>query len=129
MNRSTSPEDFIQAYEQALGTQDWRQVESLVHGDVCVTFSNGEVYKGRDKVGRAFTQNFTLIKDEDYSISNLHWVHNDGNVAVYLFDFHWTGIINDKQAGGSGRGTSVLIKEHGEWKLLVEHLGPKPTAL
>ena len=122
-----NPEDFIQAYEQALRTQDWKQVEPLVHSDVCVTFSNGSVHKGKDEVGRAFTRNFSLITDEVYSISNVHWVHKDNNTAVYLFDFHWTGIINDRQASGSGRGTSILVKENEQWKLLVEHLGPMPA--
>ena len=121
------PEDFIQAYEQALRTQDWKQVEPLVHSDVCVTFSNGSVHKGKDEVGKAFIRNFSLIKDEVYSISNVHWVRKDDNTAVYLFDFHWTGIINEKQASGSGRGTSVLVKENEQWKLLIEHLGPKPA--
>ena len=125
MNRSTSPEDFIQAYEQALGTQDWRQVEPLVHEDACVTFSNGTVHKGKSQVQAAFERNFSLINDEKYSITNVHWVMKGSDTAVYLFDFHWAGIINDRQTSGSGRGTSVLIKEHGVWKLLIEHLGPK----
>ena len=119
------PEQFIQAYERALGTQDWHQVELLVHDNACVTFSNGSVHKGKDEVGKAFTRNFSLIMDETYSISNVHWVHKDNNIAVYLFDFHWTGVVNDKQASGSGRGSSVLIKENEQWKLLIEHLGPK----
>ena len=121
------PEDFIQAYEQALRTQDWDQVAPLVHNDACVTFSNGSVHKGKDEVGKAFIRNFSLIKDEVYSISNVHWVRKDDNTAIYLFDFHWSGIINEKQACGSGRGTSVLVKENEQWKLLIEHLGPKPA--
>ena len=127
MNRSMNLEDFIQAYEQALGTQEWSQVEPLVHQDACVTFSNGAVHKGKDEVGKAFTRNFSTIKDETYSISNVHWVRKDDNTAVYLFDFHWTGIINEKQTSGSGRGTCVLIKDDEQWKLLIEHLGPKPA--
>ena len=121
------PEDFIKAYEQALATQDWGNVEPLVYNDACVAFSNGSVYKGKDEVGKVFTRNFSIIRDEVYSISNVHWVHKDDNTAVYLFDFQWSGIINDKQASGSGRGTSVLIKVSDKWQLLVEHLGPKAT--
>lgn len=123
--KQMKPEDFIQAYEQALATQDWGHVEPLFHKDVCVTFSDGSIHKGKNEVKQAFERNFLLIKDEKYSISNVHWVHKDGNTAVYLFDFQWSGMINGKQANGSGRGTSVLINENGRWKLLVEHLGPK----
>jgi ketosteroid isomerase-like protein len=119
------PEEFIRAYETALASQDWRRVEPLVHADACVTFSNGSVHKGKVEVKKAFEQNFSIIKDEKYSISNTHWVIKNYETAAYLFEFNWSGIINDKPASGSGRGTSVLINKNGKWQLLIEHLGPK----
>jgi hypothetical protein len=51
----------------------------------------------------------------------------DTETAVYLFDFNWSGIINDKPASGSGRGSSVIVRHEDKWQLLVEHLGPKPA--
>ena len=122
-----SAEEFIRAYEQALATQDWINVEPLVHENACVTFSNGTVHKGKSAVRKAFEGNFSIIKDETYSISNVHWVIKDTETAVYLFEFNWSGLINDQPASGSGRGTSVLIKESDKWQLLVEHLGPKAS--
>lgn len=119
------PEEFIHAYERVLGTQSWDNVEPLVHEDACVTFSDGTVHKGKSQVRAAFERNFSLIQNEKYSISNVHWVMKDSNTAVYLFEFQWSGIINEKPASGMGRGTCVLIKENEQWKLLVEHLGPK----
>lgn len=122
-----SPEEFIRAYEQTLATQNWMNVNLLVHNNACVTFSNGTVHKGKPEVRTAFEMNFSLIKDEEYSISDMHWVMIGSEMAVYLFDFSWSGIINDQQASGSGRGTSVLIRENDKWQLLVEHLGPKAS--
>ena len=122
-----NPEEFIRAYEQALATQDWTRVEPLVHPDACVTFSNGTVHKGSSQVKAAFEKNFSSIKDEKYSITNAHWVMKTNGAAAYLFDFHWSGIINDKPAHGSGRGTSVIVRDGDTWQLLVEHLGPKPS--
>ena len=119
------PEEFIRAYEKALATQDWSRVEPLVHADACVTFSNGTVHKGKSEIQKAFEKNFSLIKDETYSIANVHWVLKNAGAAVYLFEFNWSGLINGQPAKGSGRGTSVLINEGGEWQLLIEHLGPK----
>lgn len=120
-----NPDDFVSAYEQALATQDWAAVEPLIHDDVCVTFSTGTVHKGKDAVRRAFEQNFAAIEDEDYRISNIHWILRNKDVAIYLFDFHWTGRLNGQTARGSGKGTSVLRASNGQgdWRLLVEHLG------
>lgn len=122
-----TPEEFIRAYENALASQDWGQVEPLVHAEACVTFSNGTVHKGKAEVRKAFEHNFSLIKDETYSMRDVHWVLKNDLTAVYLFEFNWSGIINGKPAQGAGRGTSVLIKEDGAWRLLVEHLGPKAS--
>lgn len=122
-----TPEEFIRAYESALASQDWGQVEPLVHAEACVTFSNGTVHKGKAAVQKAFEHNFSLIKDETYSMRDVHWVLISDLMAVYLFEFNWSGIINGKPAQGAGRGTSVLIKEDGAWRLLVEHLGPKAS--
>ncbi len=120
-----NPEEFIKLYETALGTQDWKAVEPLVSENVSVTFSNGTVHIGKENVKKAFEKNFRLIKNEKYAVENIKWLVKDENYAVYLFEFHWTGIIDGKSVSGNGIGTSVLIKEDAKWKLLTEHLGRK----
>jgi ketosteroid isomerase-like protein len=117
-----TPDDFVRRYEAALASQQWRAVDPLVHDDVCVTFSNGAVHKGKSAVRRAFEANFAAIEDEQYRISNIHWVLRLESFAAYLFDFQWSGRINGQEAHGGGRGTHVLVYDGG-WKLLVEHLG------
>lgn len=118
-----TPDDFLQKYESALATQDWAQVEPLIHADVCVTFSSG-TYFGKAEVKQAFSKNFAIIKDERYSISNVHGVIKDLSFAVCIYNFQWSGQIGGKPASGRGRGTAVLKNEEGSWLLLVEHLGP-----
>ena len=118
-----TPDDFLQKYESALATQDWDQVEPLMHADVCVTFSSG-TYLGKAEVKQAFSKNFAIIKDERYSISNVHWVIKDLSFAVCIYNFQWSGQIDGKPASGRGRGTAVLKNENGSWLLLAEHLGP-----
>jgi ketosteroid isomerase-like protein len=118
-----TPDDFIRRYEAGLASQQWHSVDPLLHDEVCVTFSTGAVHKGKAAVRRAFEANFAAIEDEQYHISNLHWVLQSEGIAVYLFDFHWSGRIKGQDAQGNGRGTSVLVRVGVDWKLLVEHLG------
>jgi ketosteroid isomerase-like protein len=118
-----TPEEFIPLYERAL-SQGWDAVDPLIHKDACVTFSTGTLHVGKPAVRRAFEGNFAAIADEDYRVSNVHWVHRGPEMAVYLFDFRWTGNVRGRPASGAGRGTSVLHRDDEGWKLLVEHLGP-----
>lgn len=121
--RTMLPEQFIEAYKAALATQQWANVEALIHKNACVTFSNGAVHNGISAIQAAYERNFALIKNEDYQMSNLHWVLKTETTAVYLFDFSWRGIINGQSASGAGKGTAVIVFEEGQWKLMAEHLG------
>lgn len=118
-------EQFVKDYERALATQDWAVVEPLVHHDACVTFSNGTVHVGKQAVKAAYLRNFSLIKNETYTVFNLRWILKSEQIAVYLFDFSWKGLIDGNPAEGSGRGTTVISRQTGVWQLLAEHLGPR----
>jgi len=124
-SKSMNPEDFVAQYEAALTTQKWEQVDPLIHRECTVTFSNGSCHQGKEKVRDAFQRNFDLIKDEEYSISDLHWIIKDEDFAVFTYSFSWSGKIGGEDASGTGRGTSTLIREGGTWQLVSEHLGPK----
>jgi len=117
------PDDFISHYEKALGTQDWGNIEPLMHDNVSVTFSNGKVHLGKQNVQMAFENNFSIIRNEEYKISNVEWLIKEVNFAVYLFKFNWKGMVNGKSVAGSGVGTSVIVEDNSTWKLITEHLG------
>ncbi len=117
------PEEFLNQYKSALATQNWEEVSPLIHEDACVVFSSG-THKGKREVKQAIEKNFALIKNETFSISNVHWVQKTDSFAVLLFNFHWSGLINENPAKGTGRGSSIIVKEKGKWQLLIEHLGP-----
>ncbi|MEL6413393.1 MAG: nuclear transport factor 2 family protein [Pseudomonadota bacterium] len=121
-----SPNEFVRDYERALATQTWEAVRPLIHQNATVTFSNGAVHKGKTTVRIAYENNFEKIKNETYTISNVHWVLETENSATYTFDFQWVGLINGKAASGAGRGTAVLVRMQDKWQLIAEHLGPCP---
>jgi ketosteroid isomerase-like protein len=95
-----------------------------MHPDVCVTFSNGKSFRGREEVGEAFSANFSLIEDERYEIADVHWIAKDECHAACAYVFRWSGVIGGEPAEGAGRGTTLLTNEAGSWLILAEHLGP-----
>ncbi|MDP6570730.1 MAG: nuclear transport factor 2 family protein [Candidatus Marinimicrobia bacterium] len=82
-----TPEKFLTHYKSVLACQDWNKVSSLIHEDVCVVFSIG-THKGKAEVRKAFEKNFSLIKGEIFSISNVHWIQKKNDYAAFLFNFH-----------------------------------------
>lgn len=109
-----TPEHFVKEYEKALSSHGWEAVDHLIHEDASVTFSDGGVYKGKAEVKKAFERNFALIMSEKYSISDVCWVGKFSETAVFHINFQWEGVVNGKHVSGSGRGTSVLVKDRGK---------------
>ena len=116
-------EEFIEKYEAALAAQDWNQISPLIHDNCVATFSEG-TYKGKLQIESAFRKTFDLIKDEAYKLSSIHWAMKTESIAVFTYNFNWSGIINGESASGGGRGTSTIINNDGKWQLIAEHLGP-----
>jgi hypothetical protein len=118
-----SPQAFIAAYEMALATQTWEKVAPLIHEQCVATFGEG-TFIGKVEVESAFRETFSLISEEKYTISNIHWIQETDNFAAFIFQYSWSGIVDHKFTSGSGRGTSILTNENGRWQLICEHLGP-----
>jgi hypothetical protein len=113
----------MNGYESALATQEWLKVAPYFNENASVTFSNG-TYVGLNAIREAFEENFTLIREEAYAISNLQWPLRSEFVAVCIYHFSWQGLVNNSPASGGGRGTTVLANLQGTWAIVSEHLGP-----
>ena len=116
---------FLQAYEQQLATQDWAQLAEFVHDEAIFIFSEG-TFRGKEEIGAAFTKTFNLIKEEKYWLENVEWLIETEEVASCIYNFNWQGIINGQAMSGGGRGTSILRRVNGRWRIIHEHLGPHP---
>jgi len=123
---NATPQQALAAYEKALASYDWEQIAPLIHPDACFLFSTGS-HHGKEAIGVAMRRVFSLISDERYRISALHWGHIGADIACASYRFDWQGVIDGELASGAGRGSCTLLRDevHG-WRLLSEHLGPLP---
>lgn len=119
-----SAQVFIEAYEAALRTQDWGEVAPLISDQAIVVFSDGSIHMGKEAIRSAYERNFATIKNEEYRVENVRWLTETTDIAAYMFDFHWNGLIKGREASGAGRGTAVLVREEDQWLLVGEQLGP-----
>ncbi len=116
-----SPEDFMQVYEDVANSGNFERVKALISDDALYWFSDGS-YTGVSKIQLAFEKTWNTIKNENYSISELKWLHKAQDCAVCIYNFNSTGIIDGKFRQTRGRGTNILKKFADGWKIIHEHL-------
>ena len=117
-----SPNEFLEQYEAATGAQDLEGTLSLIAEDAIYLFSNGTSHVGKPAIRQALASNFASIKDEIYRLNNVRWVASSDSVAVCVYEFNWSGVIDGRPASGHGRGTSAIRKVDGDWFVSHEHL-------
>jgi ketosteroid isomerase-like protein len=115
-------DEFMLAYERATNSHDVEATLSLIDEDAVYLFSDESVHVGKGAIGKVLTRNFDLIEDESYSIQNVKWLADSGDVAACVYDYSWSGVINGELASGCGRGTTILRRNDDGWKVVHEHL-------
>lgn len=117
-----SAQECLVAFEAALAKRDLNSALGLLTDDVAFFYSNGSAHWGRDAVRAAIKSNFDSIKDDNYATRDHVWLARSDGAASVIYSFAWTGTINGKQAGGRGRGTTILRREPAGWRIAGEHL-------
>ncbi len=116
---------FISEYERRTNTHQFAQVAELIAEDAVYWFSSGS-YRDLSEIGAAFEATWKLIQNEVYTISEVEWLTVGEDSATVLYRYHWKGLIDGKESQGFGRGTNVLRKTKSGWKIVHEHLSPRP---
>jgi ketosteroid isomerase-like protein len=112
---------FVCQYEQATNRHDFDQLAPLIADDATYWFTEGS-YHGLNAIQAAIERTFATILDEVYEITDLKWVAVTDDLAVCRYRFRWSGVVDGKPASGQGRGTNVVTKRNGAWKMSHEHL-------
>lgn len=112
---------FMARYEQANNSHDIDRVAPLIAEDATYWFSDGS-YQGIAAITSAIERTFASIRDEVYQISELEWVVLSREAAVCRYRFRWEGLIDGTPKSGRGRGTNVITRCDGTWRMLHEHL-------
>jgi uncharacterized protein (TIGR02246 family) len=117
-----SPTEFMHAYEAATNAHDLEGTLALIADDAVYLFSDQSSHVGKDAIRAVLQANFVAISNETYSIHELRWLAESDEVAACVYAFDWSGEIDGKPARGNGRGTSVLRRVDGSWRVAHEHL-------
>lgn len=124
---AASPEAAFDDYILRTNTHDFDAVEPLVDERAVYWFRDDE-HRGVAAVRASFDATWAIVKDERYSVHDVHWLARDGRTAVVLYGYCWAGLVEGKPRSGGGRGTNVLVNRGGVWRIAHEHLTPYNAA-
>ncbi|UXN69536.1 nuclear transport factor 2 family protein [Devosia neptuniae] len=124
MDRAT-PEAVMAAYAELINQHDFELLTSLIDDDATFWFSSGS-YHGMESVRAAFERTWQRLSDERYWLEDVRWIAKADAAASCIYSFHWQAVIEGQLAQGSGRGTTVLGKRRGVWRIAHEHLSAFP---
>lgn len=117
-----SPTEFLRRYEAATCAHDLEGTLDLIAEDAIFLFSDHTSHVGKSAVRKVLAANFEAIRDEAYRLENLHWIASSDDMAVCVYEYRWSGVIEGQPKSGRGRGTSVLRRENEAWLVAHEHL-------
>ena len=97
-----SPSDFMNEYEAVTNAHALDALLELIADDAIYLFSNQTAHVGKPAIRRAIQANF--------------------EAAACVYEFEWSGTVNGVLVSGQGRGTTVIRRTDGQWKVAHEHL-------
>ena len=112
---------FIQRYVDATNSHDFTHVEPLLLPDAVYWFNKNES-KGIAAIKKNFESTWSYLPDEVYGIEKVQWLSVQKNSASCIYEYTYQGTHAGKPVKGRGRGTSVLVRQNGQWRIAHEHL-------
>jgi ketosteroid isomerase-like protein len=120
-------ETFLEAYEKAANRRDFANAMPLIADSAEFWFTNG-TFKGKAEIQKAFEDTWVTIKDETYTISNVQWVATNYWVSACTYIFKSDGMVDGKRQIYEGKGTNVLARLDGSWRVVHEHLSKEEVS-
>ena len=116
-------EAVLALYGERINNHRFDDLVELISDEATFWFSEGS-YSG-EAIRRAFERTWGQVADEHYWLEDMRWIALSESAASCIYRFRWRGMVGGEMHEGSGRGTSVLRKEAGGWKIVHEHLSPE----
>jgi uncharacterized protein (TIGR02246 family) len=120
-DRANQLAPFMAEYERAANSHDIGRVLPLIAEDATYWFTDGS-YRGREEIAGALERTSATIHEEVYEIRELEWVALTEELAACRYHFFWRGVVDGQPSSGRGRGTNVLVRRDGAWRVQHEHL-------
>lgn len=112
---------FLEAYAEAVNSRDFSQMAPFIADQATFWFANRE-YNGKANLENAFEDTWANIQNEAYIISDVQWIASSYWVANCTYRFKFDCKVDGKRQFYEGRGTNVLRRIDGSWRIVHKRL-------
>lgn len=117
--------DFLSEYIRRTNSHQFDAIAPLIDDHAIYWFSSGS-YRGLNAIQNAFERTWSIIQNEHYALEDLEWLTIDDLTATCIYTYRWRGSIDGATREGVGRGTNIMRKDSQKWRIVHEHLSPRP---
>ena len=119
---------FLQQFDALADKKDFSLISDMIHERAVFRFNDGD-FVGRQAVKGAFErtwQSGSGVQNERFFLTDIVVLSTDLASATATYTYNWEGVREGRQIRVQGRGTRVLVRQHGRLQIIHEHLSRFP---
>jgi ketosteroid isomerase-like protein len=119
---------FLEDFEQLAEREDFGLIREMIDEHAFFRFNDGD-FVGRPAIQAAFERTWRgdpTVKKARFYLSDITVLTVDARTATATYTYNWEGSQGDRAFAVSGRGTRVLVRDDGAFRIVHEHLSRFP---
>jgi ketosteroid isomerase-like protein len=121
---------FLHHFEEVAMKEDFNLLREMIDERAYFRFNDGD-FVGRQAIQAVFEKTWRgdpTVKKARFYLSDIVVLTTDQASATATYTYNWEGSQGGREFKIQGRGTRVLIREGGKFRIIHEHLSrfPKP---
>ncbi len=122
--------EFLNHFEALAAKEDFSLIGAMIDERAFFRFNDGD-FVGRPAIRAAFEKTWRgdpSVRKARFYLSDIVVLSIDRSTATATYTYHWEGSQGGREFKIQGRGTRVLLREDGRFRIVHEHLSrfPKP---
>lgn len=121
---------FLNHFEDVAMKEDFNLLRDMIDERAYFRFNDGD-FVGRQAIQAAFEKSWRAdptVRKARFYLSDIVVLATDSSSATATYTYNWEGSQGGREFRIQGRGTRVLLRENGKFRIIHEHLSrfPRP---
>ncbi len=120
---------FLNRFEALAEKEDFNLIRDMIDEQAVFRFNDGD-FVGRQAIQAVFEKTWRgdpSVKKVRFYLSDIVVLTTDHSTATATYTYHWEGSQAGREFKIRGRGTRVLLRVNGQFRIIHEHLSRFPS--